>query len=991
MFLLRRQKTKPIYGQLISNSGQPDITINAEEFVVGRHPKCNVLLKDPIFPNHLFQITCSGGILTLEALHSNPAPFVYHNSNLLKKGVKVELKPMDQLTINGSRKLIYNVRINRSNNGSSASSSSSSLSNNNNLSSLGSMSSSSKNSESTSATRNRLLNSIFPASSSNKREQSERESKKDTSEEVKEKFKEYFKKRFFGEKEEEGKEKVTFEAFPYYLSDNTKQILIHSAFMHLSKQEYLKFVNNLPISKKILLSGPQGTEIYQELLVKALSNHFNATLITLDAEIMESAITECVPAPSTVESTERDRLDDLFDDDLDDHDSWSLSSKRLKSAKKTLSNLKDRSSSKKDESADKEKGKSEGSSNSNTLPSSKPLSSSSSRSSSSKSYPDPFAKADKLMMSSSYMMNPYSRMFGDRKDSNHSSEPKQLQIEAMFEVLSEDQKPKILFIKEAEGLTLSSYDRYLAFKKELERMNSPLIVIGSIAGESKMATGHPRNLLFAKGGGAHLVSLLDHIDRSSSSSGGSELSISHSKQSGNRPLNKLFPHKINILPPNAGPDLENWNKQLARDTELLKKMKNIKSIQKVLEKNNVVCSDLDQISSLSKGVIPIDSIEKVVSWAVSNHLMTLKPEEVSIKNEKLEMNIKSLEYALNTWNESEPDQKMKSLRNVECENEFEKRVLAEVIPPSELNLAFEDIGALDEVKQTLKELVMLPLQRPELFTKGSLTRPCKGILLFGPPGTGKTMLAKAVATQSGANFINVSMSTIASKWFGEGEKYVKAIFTLASKISPTVIFIDEVDSMLGKRERSGEHEAMRKIKNEFMTYWDGLKTKEKERVLVLAATNRPFDLDDAVLRRLSRRILIDLPSLENRVKILKVILAKEDLNPNVDLMQIAKLTEGFSGSDMKNLCIAAAYQPIREVLDQEKEAKKKEAAGSTTEPTANQQINLRQLRMKDFEKSVNEISASVSEDAASVSELRKWNEMYGEGGNRKKQSLPYFL
>jgi SpoVK/Ycf46/Vps4 family AAA+-type ATPase len=128
-----------------------------------------------------------------------------------------------------------------------------------------------------------------------------------------------------------------------------------------------------------------------------------------------------------------------------------------------------------------------------------------------------------------------------------------------------------------------------------------------------------------------------------------------------------------------------------------------------------------------------------------------------------------------------------------------------VIPPSELDIKFEDIGALDEVKQIIRELVMLPLQRPELFAKGSLTRPCKGILLFGPPGTGKTMLAKAVASQSGANFINISMSTIASKWFGEGEKYVKGVriefhhfanlkvFTLASKISPTVIFIDEVD------------------------------------------------------------------------------------------------------------------------------------------------------------------------------------------------------
>jgi len=197
---------------------------------------------------------------------------------------------------------------------------------------------------------------------------------------------------------------------------------------------------------------------------------------------------------------------------------------------------------------------------------------------------------------------------------------------------------------------------------------------------------------------------------------------------------------------------------------------------------------------------------------------------------------------------------------------MKKRLLTEVIPATEINIKFEDIGAHDKVKETLQELVMLPLQRPELFRKGNLKKPCKGILLFGPPGTGKTMLAKAVATESGANFISISMSSIASKWFGEGEKYTRAIFTLASKIAPCVIFVDEVDSLLGKRDSNGEHEAMRKIKNEFMMMWDGLKSKDSERIIVLGATNRPFDLDEAVLRRMPRRLLIDLPDAENRKK-----------------------------------------------------------------------------------------------------------------------------
>jgi SpoVK/Ycf46/Vps4 family AAA+-type ATPase len=137
------------------------------------------------------------------------------------------------------------------------------------------------------------------------------------------------------------------------------------------------------------------------------------------------------------------------------------------------------------------------------------------------------------------------------------------------------------------------------------------------------------------------------------------------------------------------------------------------------------------------------------------------------------------------------------------------------------------------------------------------------------------------------------------QWFGEGEKYVKAVFSLASKIAPSVIFIDEVDSMLGRRENPGEHEAMRKMKNEFMVNWDGLRTKDKERVLVLGATNRPFDLDEAVIRRFPRRLMVNLPDASNREKILKVILAKEELAPGIDMDSLATMTDGYSGSDLK--------------------------------------------------------------------------------------------
>ncbi|PHU15561.1 hypothetical protein BC332_16766 [Capsicum chinense] len=212
-----------------------------------------------------------------------------------------------------------------------------------------------------------------------------------------------------------------------------------------------------------------------------------------------------------------------------------------------------------------------------------------------------------------------------------------------------------------------------------------------------------------------------------------------------------------------------------------------------------------------------------------------------------------------------------------------------------------------------------------------MPQPCKGILLFGPPGTGKTMLAKAVATEAGANFINISMSSISSKWSGEGEKCIKAVFSLASKIAPSIIFVDEVDSMLGRRENPEEHQAMRRLKNEFMLNWDGLRTKDTERVLVLAATNRPFDLDEAVIRRLPRRLMVNLPDAPTRAKILKVILAKEDLAQEVDLESVASMTDGYSGSDLKNLCATAAYRPIRDIL--EKEKKEQAAANADGRPS----------------------------------------------------------
>jgi len=190
--------------------------------------------------------------------------------------------------------------------------------------------------------------------------------------------------------------------------------------------------------------------------------------------------------------------------------------------------------------------------------------------------------------------------------------------------------------------------------------------------------------------------------------------------------------------------------------------------------------------------------------------------------------------------------------------------------------------------------------------------------------------------------------------------------------------VDEVDSLLGARGGAFEHEATRRMRNEFMAAWDGLRSKESQRILILGATNRPFDLDDAVIRRLPRRIYVDLPNAQNRMKILKILLAKEKLESAFQFDELANATEGYSGSDLKNLCVAAAYRPVHELLEEEKKG-----------GASNESSYLRPLKLDDFVQAKAKVSPSVSYDATSMNELRKWNEQYGEGGSRTKSPFGF--
>jgi SpoVK/Ycf46/Vps4 family AAA+-type ATPase len=285
-----------------------------------------------------------------------------------------------------------------------------------------------------------------------------------------------------------------------------------------------------------------------------------------------------------------------------------------------------------------------------------------------------------------------------------------------------------------------------------------------------------------------------------------------------------------------------------------------------------------------------------------------------------------------------------------------------MVYPDDIKVSFDDVGGLESAKRDIFELVALPLRRPDLFRNTSrLVSAPKGILLYGPPGTGKTMMAKAMARESGAAFINLKMSTTMNKWFGESQKLIRATFSLAHKLAPCIIFIDEIDSFLHERS-SQDHPASGNMKAEFMALWDGITTPVPSSddandapaygVIVVGATNRPWDVDQAILRRMPRTFELAMPTARERLAILHSILRHEKVSPelsaSIDMAAAAAAArstggsgaataaatanenksssdelavfadeglEGYSGSDLKELCRAAAMFPFREYCD----------------------------------------------------------------------------
>lgn len=282
------------------------------------------------------------------------------------------------------------------------------------------------------------------------------------------------------------------------------------------------------------------------------------------------------------------------------------------------------------------------------------------------------------------------------------------------------------------------------------------------------------------------------------------------------------------------------------------------------------------------------------------------------------------------------------------------------------SVRWDDIADLEEAKKLLEEAVVLPMWMPDFF-KG-IRRPWKGVLMVGPPGTGKTMLAKAVATECKTTFFNVSSSTLTSKYRGESEKLVRLLFEMARFYAPSTIFIDEIDSLCSRRGSDSEHEASRRVKSELLIQMEGITSTEdpSKVVMVLAATNFPWDIDEALRRRLEKRIYIPLPNAAGREALLKINLREVEVMPDLDLEDIATSLDGYSGADITNVCRDASMMSMRRKI-----------AGLTPEEIRNLPKAELELPVSpdDFREAIKRINKSVSKEDLETYE--KWMAEFG--------------
>ncbi|EMD31581.1 hypothetical protein CERSUDRAFT_119622 [Gelatoporia subvermispora B] len=353
------------------------------------------------------------------------------------------------------------------------------------------------------------------------------------------------------------------------------------------------------------------------------------------------------------------------------------------------------------------------------------------------------------------------------------------------------------------------------------------------------------------------------------------------------------------------------------------------------------------------------------------------------------------------------DDVVKNVKKADNLDSYEQDLLPCIVDIASLSTTFKQVHLSPETIDAVRTIASLPLLFPKAFQQGILREQrMSGCLLFGPPGTDKTLLVRALAKEAGCRMLAITSADIMSKWVGEHEKIVRAAFSLARRLSPCIIFVDEIDALFGSRTTCTQP-WYRAVITQFMQEMDGLKSSVKDGVIVVGATNRPFDLDDAVLRRFPRRMLVDLPAQNDREEILRILLCDENLAPDVNLRAIASQTRNFSGSDLKHLCVSAALDVVKQTVELPwrtsrmasttvKTESPSQAAGISVDATKEGNVHdapqrpsaepvKRVLASSHFQTALKEVSASTAESLGSVAELRKWNEKFGQ--KREKRMM----
>jgi vacuolar protein-sorting-associated protein 4 len=284
--------------------------------------------------------------------------------------------------------------------------------------------------------------------------------------------------------------------------------------------------------------------------------------------------------------------------------------------------------------------------------------------------------------------------------------------------------------------------------------------------------------------------------------------------------------------------------------------------------------------------------------------------------------------------------------------------ISSVIVREKPNVKWEDVAGMEAAKRALREAIILPMSRPDLF-KGA-RKPWKGILMFGPPGCGKTYLCKAVASEVDSTFFSVSAANLISKWLGESEKLVKELYDRAVEESPSIIFFDEIDSLAGARGGSSEGEAMRRVKTQLLQAVEGFGTGE-ELLVTVGATNTPWDIDAAMRRRFERRVYVTLPTTEAREKMFEIHTRGVGLAPDVSFEELAKYTAGYTAADIALLCREALMHPIREL----------DAEGALKDAS----VQPRAPGVKDFLIGMESIKPSVS--PKELTRYEEWRDQFG--------------